>query len=174
MRIIRYITAFTMLLLPLITRSAASTDTQASLSNETQELKRLTLELNRDIGLLEEELLFPSSTQVSIFLSLDISGPFILESVKLNIDDQQVAGHLYSDRETAALQRGGIQRLHYGNLHNGEHEIGATLTGTDSQGRAYTQSTTTRINKALQPKYVEFKITDKTEGAQPELSVKDW
>jgi hypothetical protein len=39
----------------------------AALDNKIQNLKKEVMKLNRDLFILEEELLFPTSTQVAVF-----------------------------------------------------------------------------------------------------------
>jgi len=51
--------------------------------SSVEDLKKASLELNRDLLILEEELLFPSNTQVSVFLSVDVGEFFKLDAVKL-------------------------------------------------------------------------------------------
>ena len=145
-----------------------------SLDNDVQTLKKKTLELNRDLFLLEEELLFPSNTQVSVFVSMDVGKFFTLDSVKLKIDDKEVADYLYTRREAEALIRGGVQRLHVGNLRAGEHEVTAIFTGKGPHGRDYKRGATAKITKGLGPRYVELKIVDRTGNQQPEFEVREW
>ncbi|MGD2073337.1 MAG: AraC family transcriptional regulator [Gammaproteobacteria bacterium] len=142
--------------------------------DEVQNLKKQVLELNRDLFLLEEELLFPSNTQVSVFVSMDVGEFFQLDSVTLQIDGEEVANYLYTRRELQALARGGVQRLHMGNLRSGKHELVAFFVGKGPHGRDYRRGATARIEKGLGPKYVELKIVDKTENFQPEFEVKEW
>ncbi len=141
---------------------------------DVQSLKQQVLELNRDLFLLEEELLFPTNTQVSVFVSLDVGEFFQLDSVQLKIDGKEVADYLYTPRELDALARGGVQRLHIGNLRNGEHELVAFFTGKGPKGRDYRRGATTTITKGLGPKYVELRIVDQTRNYQPEFAVKEW
>jgi len=130
--------------------------------------------LNRDLFLLEEELLFPSNTQVSVFVSVDVGEFFQLDSVALELDGEEVANYLYTPREVEALLRGGVQRLHMGNLRSGEHELVAFFVGKGPHGRDYRRGATAKFEKGLGPKYVELKIVDKTENFQPEFQVKEW
>jgi hypothetical protein len=146
----------------------------ASLDDQVQDLKKQTLELNRDLFLLEEELLFPANTQVSVFVAMDVGNFFTLDAVKLKIDGKEVADYLYTQREIEALARGGVQRLHIGNLRAGDHELVAVFTGKGPHGRDYTRGATANITKGLGPKYVELKIVDKTGNFQPEFAVKEW
>src|SRR5690606_35254019 len=93
----------------------SDTGTESALSQEVEDLKQAALELNRDLLILEEELLFPSNTQLVVFLSLDVGEYFRLDAVKLTVDDKLVASHLYTPTQNDALSRGGIQRLYIGN-----------------------------------------------------------
>ncbi len=145
-----------------------------SLDQQTQDLKEEVLNLNRDLFLLEEELLFPSSTQVTVFLSMDVGEFFALDSVQLKIDDKVVTNYLYTEREVAALHRGGVQRLHMDNLKAGEHEIVAILVGKGPQGRDYRRGANLVFEKGLSPKFLELRIVDSTAKHQPDFEIKDW
>ena len=160
-----------LLLWPLLVSAEAQPN---GITDEVQNLKQQVLELNRDLFLLEEELLFPSNTQVSIFLSMDVGEFFQLDSVTLKIDGKEVANYLYTERELEALVRGGVQRLHIDNLRSGEHELVAFFTGKGPHDRDYRRGATTVINKGLGPKYVELKIVDQTQNFQPEFEIKEW
>ena len=160
-----------LLLWPLLVSAEAQPN---GVTDEAQDLKKQVLELNRDLFLLEEELLFPSNTQVSIFLSMDVGEFFQLDSVTLKIDGKEVANYLYTERELEALVRGGVQRLHIDNLRSGEHELVAFFTGKGPHDRDYRRGATTVINKGLGPKYVELKIVDQTQNFQPEFEIKEW
>lgn len=143
-------------------------------NEEVQKLKKEALELNRDLFLLEEELLFPSNTQISVFVSMDVGKFFQLDSVKLKIDGKEVADYLYTRRELDALARGGVQRLYIGNVRTGEHELVAFFIGKGPHGRDYKRGATTTVKKGLGPKYVELKIVDHTSDFQPEFEVREW
>jgi hypothetical protein len=145
-----------------------------ALSGDIQELKKSVIALNKDLRVLEEDLLFPANTQISVFLSLDVGEFFRLESVKLKLDGNVVANHIYSDTERTALAKSGIHRLHMANLSVGEHSISAFFTGMGPNGREYKRGTSLRINKENGPKYVELKISDSSMKLQPEFSVQEW
>ena len=65
---------------------ALSRNEVRSLDENVQDLKKEVLDLNRDLFLLEEELLFPANSQVAFFISLDVGEYFDLDSVNLKID----------------------------------------------------------------------------------------
>ena len=144
------------------------------LDADVQSLKQEVVDLNRDLFMLEEELLFPSNTQVSVFVSMDVGEFFQLDSVQVKIDGKEVADYLYTQREVEALVRGGVQRIHIGNLRTGEHELVAFFTGKGPHGRDYKRGATLKIQKGLGPKYVELKIVDQTSNFQPDFDIKEW
>lgn len=145
-----------------------------SLDSQIQTLKKEVLDLNRDLFMLEEELLFPSNTQISVFLSLDIGTLFQLDSVQVRLNDKIVANHLYTKSEVDALKRGGVQRIFMGNLPSGKHEIVAYYTGIGPNNRPYKQGSTTIIEKTSAAQFIELKISDDISKQQPTFEVKVW
>lgn len=167
-----------LLLIPLLsvflyTNVQAQTDT-SELQNEIQQLKKQVLKLNRNLFILEEDLLFPSNTQLSVFLSMDSAQLFTLDAVQLKIDNKIVANHLYTEREHSALKRGGVQRLYLANLSSGTHEIIATFTGKGPNNRDYRRAQTITFEKESDAQFIELKIIDNTEKQQPEFHIKIW
>lgn len=146
----------------------------AVLDEDVQGLKEEVLDLNRELFLLEEELLFPANTQVAVFLSMDTGNFFGLDSVQLSIDDKEVAKYLYTDREVEALHRGGVQRLYLGNLKAGEHELVAVFTGAGPHGRDYRRATSLEFEKGLGARFLELAIADSGENLQPDFRVREW
>jgi hypothetical protein len=153
---------------------AAPPAPSGSLDDRIQDAKADVIRLNRDLLVLEEELLFPASTQVAIFVSMDVGKLFALDSVSVKLDDKQVAAYLYTPAEVQALHRGGVQRLYVGNLKAGTHEIVAFFTGKGPHDRDYKRGATLKIEKGAEPKYIELRIRDSTGKLQPEFDVKVW
>ena len=145
-----------------------------TLDEDVQDLKKQVLDLNRDLFLLEEELLFPSNTQTAVFISMDVGEFFGIDSVELKIDDKDVANYLYTEREAEALLKGGVQRLYIGNLKAGEHELVAVFTGEGPHTRDYRRAASLVFEKGIGPKYIELTISDRETKQQPEFVVKEW
>lgn len=152
----------------------ASRDKFRSLDQDVQTLKKEVLDLNRDLFLLEEELLFPANSQVAFFISLDVGEYFELDSVNLKIDGKEVSNYLYTDREVSALIRGGVHRVHMANLKTGDHELVAVFTGKGPQTRQYRRGATLTFSKGIGAKYLELEITDRVKKQQPEFVIKEW
>jgi hypothetical protein len=144
------------------------------LDQEIQDLKKDVVDLNRDLFVLEEELLFPANTQVAIFVSMDIGEFFALDSVTLKIDQKDVANYLYTPREAEALLKGGVHRLYLGNLKVGEHELVALFSGKGPNERDYQRGATLKFEKGIGAKYLELKISDRQRRQEPEFEIKDW
>ena len=150
--------------------TAASSDLEQSI----QDLKKEVQALNRDLFMLEEEILYPASTQTLVFVSLDVGNFFDLDSIQLEIDGKEVAKYLYTENEREALARGGVQRLWTGNLKSGDHELVAFFTGVGPSERDYRRAAELTFEKTLGPKYVELKISDKASKQQPEFEIREW
>ncbi len=148
-------------------------DTRA-LDETVQDLKKDVVDLNRELFVLEEELLFPANTQVAIFVSMDIGEFFALDSLTLKIDNKEVANYLYTPREAEALLKGGVHRVYLGNLKVGEHELVAFFSGKGPNERDYKRGANLKFEKGVGAKYLELKITDRQRRAQPEFAIKDW
>jgi hypothetical protein len=147
---------------------------RSALDTEVQSLRRDVVDLNRDLFMLEEDLLFPASTQIAVFVSMDVGTFFALDSVQLKVDNKEVTNYLYTEREQDALKRGGVQRLWLGNLKAGEHEVTAFFTGKGPHDRDYKRGTTLKVEKGVGAKYVELKVSDKLTKLQPEFVVRVW
>jgi len=146
----------------------------SNLDGRIQDTKSEVIQLNRDLMVLEEELLFPASTQVAVFVSMDVGRLFDLDSVQLRLDNKEVATYLYTPLEVQALHRGGVQRIFLGNLKAGSHELVAFFTGAGPHERDYKRGTTIKFDKGTDPKYIELRIKDSTGKLQPEFDVKVW
>ena len=153
---------------------AASAATSGSLDERIQDAKADVIRLNRDLLVLEEELLFPANTQVALFVSMDVGKLFELDSVQIKLDDKVVTNYLYTPLEVQALHRGGVQRVYLGNLKAGPHEIVAFFTGGGPHYRDYKRGATVKFDKGTDPKYIELRIKDSTGKLQPEFDVKVW
>lgn len=145
-----------------------------SVDEQVQSLKSDVLDLNRDLFVLEQELLYPANTQVAVFVSMDAGTFFALDSVQLKIDGKEVADYLYTPREVHSLVQGGVQRLYVGNLKVGKHQLVAFLTGKGPHHLDYTRGATLNFQKDIGAKYLELTITDDQKKLQPQFRIQDW
>jgi hypothetical protein len=152
---------------------AAPADTK-TLDQEVQGLKKDVIDLNKDLFVLQEELLFPANTQVAVYVSMDVGAFFALDAVQVKIDNKEVKNYLYTAREADSLLKGGVQEIYLGNLKTGKHELVAFFTGKGPNERDYKRGASITFDKGVGAKYLELKITDRVPKHQPEFLIKDW
>ncbi len=172
MNILSLVRAFAVAL--LLSATAVVAEEPRVLDQQVQGLKDEVLDLNRELFMLEEELLFPANTQVAVFVSMDLGEYFALDSVQLTLDGKPVSKYLYTEREVDALYRGGVHRLFLGNLKAGEHELIATFTGVGGHERDYRRGATLKFAKGIGAKFVELAISDRASRQQPDFLVREW
>lgn len=143
------------------------------LDEQVQDIKKDVLELTSELSRLEEKLLFPSNTQVSLFVSLAGDESFVLDSMQIKMDNKVVAQHLYTYKEIEALRAGGVQRIYTGNIKTGDHQLVASFIGRTKSGNEYQRSENFKVTKAVGPKFVEIQISGSSASDQS-LSFKDW
>ena len=166
----------TLISMPLLAEDTVQEEPPAApqINRNIQSLKEKILDLNKDLFVLEEELLFSANTQVNLYLSMDSGKLFTLDSVQLKIDDKVVSNYLYTERELKALSRGGIQGLYTGNMSAGEHEITVLFTGVGPNKQDYKRGVSKKIEKSDEALYIEIKIVDNTTKEQPDFELKIW
>jgi hypothetical protein len=128
------------------------------LDEQIQEIKSDVLGIAAELNQLEEKLLYPSNTQVAIFVSLASGETFRLDSVEIQLDGTQVAHHLYTYKELEALKKGGVQRIYTGNIRTGEHDLQVSVMGKPSGGSDFRKMKSFKVNKDVGPKIVEISL----------------
>jgi hypothetical protein len=149
---------------------ADSPEAGVPLDSDLERIKTELLKLKRDLVILEEDLLFPASSQVAVFLSMDIGELFQLDAVTVKLNGREVTHHLYTDKQVDALYRGGVQKLFVGNVKQGQNRLTAFFTGRGPSGRDYRRATTVEFDKTFEPAFVELAISDSGAKYQPEFS----
>jgi hypothetical protein len=142
-----------------------------NLDEQIQEVKTDALGIGADLRQLEEKLLYPSSTQVAIFVSLDNAATFRLDSIEIQLDGKTAAQHLYTLRELTALQKGGLQRIYTGNVRSGEHGLQVLVTGKPMSGSSLRRTESFKFSKDMGPKMLEVHLVDP--GAHM-ITLRDW
>jgi hypothetical protein len=169
--------AATLLIAGLFALPAQAEDTKqgnGALASELEDIKSQVLKLNRDLFILEEDLLFPASTQIAVFVSVDVGRFLKLDSVELKIDDNNVSGFLYTERQRKALEQGGIQRIYLGNLKMGPHLLTAIFTGNDAEGRTVQRAISHNFDKTDETVMIELKVEDSESSYRADIKVEQW
>ena len=140
-----------------------------SLDEQVQEVKTDVLTIARDLALLEERLLYPSDTQVAIFVEMS-ADDFRLDAVRIEIDGSAVAHYIYSFKELEALQSGGVQRVYTGNVTTGSHQMTVAVNGKLANGRDFSASETFSFSKNIDPRLLGLTLAAGAGGASIALS----
>jgi hypothetical protein len=135
-----------------------------SLDEQVQEIKSDVLGIAAELSRLEEELLYPSNTQVAVFVSLAEGESLRLDSVQIQIDGELVAHHIYSFKELEALQKGGVQRIYTGNLPTGEHRLEVSVAGKLPSGEDFSGTQSFGFDKDVEPKLVGITLAGQASG----------
>ncbi len=141
------------------------------LDEQVQDIKKDVLAISSELQQLEEKLLYPSNTQVALFVSLAGSGKLRLDSVRLKLDGKDAAHHIYTFKELEALHSGGVQRIHTGNVRTGEHVLEVSVTGKNGDAD-FRQAATYKFKKSVEPKLLEI-VVDRSELSGKAIQFKE-
>lgn len=161
-----------LLILPAYAQEA-SKEQMKGLDEQVQEIKTDVLAIATELNRLEEKLLYPSDTQVAIFVSVAEGEKFRLDAVDIELDGKSVAHHLYTFKELEALQKGGVQRIYVGNVRTGEHPLHVTVIGKSTGGSDFKKEESFKITKNIGPKLVGVVLAGTGIGSKT-ITLKDW
>ena len=156
-----------------VSAEPVSSEQIKGLDEQVQDIKKDVLDLTAELSQLEEKLLYPSNTQVSVFVSLQGDRDFQLDSMLVKMDNKVVAQHIYTFKELEALKAGGVQRLYTGNIKTGDHDMVISFIGRPDSGSEYQRSGKYVVTKAVGPKFVEVLIAGSSASDQ-KIRFKDW
>jgi hypothetical protein len=139
------------------------------LDEQVQEIKSDVLSISEELNRLEEKLLYPSGTQVAIFVALAEGDQMRLDAVRLHIDGQLVAHYIYRSKELEALRKGGVQRIYVGNVATGDHELEVSVEG----GADFSHTEKFTFRKDVKPKLVGLTLAGPDSGNTP-IELGDW
>lgn len=143
------------------------------LDEQIQEIKSDSLRMSAELSQLEEKLLYPSGTQVAIFVELAKGDTMRLDAVRLQIDGQLVAHYIYSAKELQALRKGGVQRIYVGNVATGDHKLDVLVDGKLEGGADFSRTGQFTFRKEVKPKMVGLTLSGPQSGNTP-IKLGDW
>jgi hypothetical protein len=143
------------------------------LDEQVQEVKSDVLDIAQELNRLEEKLLYPSGTQVAVFVTLPQGEPMRLDAVRLQIDGQLVAHHLYSAKELDALRKGGVQRIYVGNVATGEHRLDVLVDGALEGGADFSRTEHFTFRKEVKPRLLGLTLAGPASG-KPSIALGEW
>jgi GTP-dependent phosphoenolpyruvate carboxykinase len=143
-------------MLALVPASPAHSETGGRTVLDSETLTSKAVNLISRLQQVEQQLLYPAYTHVSVFLSVAENSQAGLLSVSLEIDDNRVTDHIYNQKETAALNAGGIQRLYTGNVLTGKHRLRVSLKQAREDGGVSTHELEYEFTKDESAEHIEI------------------
>jgi hypothetical protein len=143
-----------------------------SLDEQVQEIKSDVLGIAKDLTLLEERLLYPSNTQLAVFVEIPSGETFRLDAVRLAIDGELVTHYIYGFKELEALQNGGVQRVWTGNVRTGGHELTVSVNGKLPSGREFSGSRSFSFSKDVDPQLLGLTLA--ASGGDVAIDFENW
>jgi hypothetical protein len=156
--------------------SAARADSKQqmqSLDEQVQEIKSDVLGIAAELSSLEEKLLYPSNTQVAVFVSLAEGETFRLDSVRIQIDGELAAHHIYSFKELEFFKDTATTEIYTGNIRTGEHRLEVSVAGKLAGGKDMTATESFSFTKDAEPKLVGITLAGRDSG-DGSIQLGDW
>jgi hypothetical protein len=144
-----------------------------SLDEQVQEIKSDVLAIAAELNNLEERLLYPSNTQIAVFVSLEEGQTIEIDSARISIDGNLVSHHIYSFKELEALEKGGVQRIYTGNVQTGEHRLEVAISNKRNLEQNSETIKSFVFNKEIDPKLVGITLGGGVTGSAT-IAIKDW
>ncbi len=144
-----------------------------SLDGQVQEIKSDVLGIAAELSTLEERLLYPSNTQLAVFVALASGESLRLDAVQIQIDGEPVAHYIYSFKELEALQDGGVQRIYTGNVTTGMHELTVSVAGKSQNGSDFSETEIFSFNKGIDPRLIGLTLAGPGSG-QAAIQLGEW
>jgi len=157
---------------PVVLADSTAVSEMRSLDDQVQEIKSDVLSIAAELDVLEERLLFPSNSQVTVFVALEDDQDARLDAVHLALGDSTAAHHIYSFKELEALQQGGVQRLFMGNLPRGSHALEVTISGQRTNGKAFEYVETFSFEKGVEPTLLGLTLSP--DSSSRPIALGDW
>jgi hypothetical protein len=157
--------------------SADQSDSQqdfSTLDHEVQTLKKAVLAVNRELLLLEEEMLYPLAQRLVVLVSVESQPALRLDNIMIELDGEEIARHRYSDSENSALTQGGVHRPYIGTFEQGLYHLVVSLSGIGGNGAAFQRTAEQSITKGIGPKYIELRIERSAFSNKPGFSIYEW
>lgn len=119
----------------------------AESNNTLQQLRKDTVMISAEIAQLEAELFYPKNQQLALHFAVNTGQSFRISELKVLLDGDELIHQHYTERQAAALERGGVDKVYVGSLPVGEHKLVAFITGTDNFGLPVKRALTHKFTK---------------------------
>jgi len=155
-------------------KSQSASHIDPAIVKKAETIKKNLIKLNRELYQFEDDLLYPTNTQLAVFLSITEKTTFNLDSVELRLDNHLVASYIYKSNELRALRKGGIQRIYLGSLSDGKHKLTAQFNGQNSSTSYFRKKKAFNFTKEHKAKFIQMVVSENKTTGDPLFKVKLW
>ncbi len=153
--------------------AGASAAPVQSLDEQVQEIKSDVLSIAAELGNLEEQLLYPSDSQLAVFVAVEEGERVEIDSARILLDGRLVAHHIYSFKELEALAKGGVQRIHTANVPSGGHQLEVVIAGRRSGDQPFEVVERFDFRKEVGPKKLGVRLASSA-TTNATVTIEDW
>lgn len=143
-----------------VVEAKEQTRSNKGLGEQVQDIKSEVLAIAEELNKLEEKLLYPSHSQIALYVSLRKNQTFRPDSISIDLDGKSIASHLYTDREVEALNMGGVHRIYAGNISLGTHQVQVTMRGKSASGGDVRVVRSFPVDKEPEPAMAELLLSE--------------
>ena len=141
---------------------------------EAENVLREVLDLSSDLAIVDEQHLNPPKNQLLVLVTLQPSKFFELDFVELQIDNQVVAAHPYTEQDISAMARGGGHQLYLANLPAGTHDLKALFVGKVPRDPDYRREATFKFISGVNRTLIELYINSGENNSFPQFTIREW
>jgi hypothetical protein len=94
-----------------------------------------------------------------------------LDAVKIQLDGKLAAHSNYTFNELEALQKGGVQRVHTGNIPTGSQQLEVSVIGKLEGGKDYERTESFTIDKGIEPKLLGITLSGPSSSKAIDIAV---
>lgn len=143
----------------------------------TEALKNKVLELDSQIQTLQQQMVYPAYSRVSLYVGVRIPN-LLIRKIQVSIDGGTPVTVEYHRGQSIALLRGGLDRILRINVKPGLHRVHATFTGQYDQAKKGKPPVKMELNAAFrkkdQPVQLEVQVYNSGFIASPHLRLLQW
>lgn len=147
---------------------------KSSVDSQFDSIRARVMAHSAEVHKFEKDLLQPVDTRVAVFLTLASRNELDVDAVELFIDGQPVTAHLYSARERASLERGGVQQLFTGNLTNGMHELKLVFSVRNAKDQFVRREAIHQFHKQTGTYRMQLVLEARAPDYEPSVNVMEW
>jgi hypothetical protein len=143
-----------------------------SLAKRADQLSQDSVEITRDILLLEEALI-PNRQRVAIFVTTTRGSALQVQTVDVRMNGRALVRKEFSQAQADALREGGAYRLRTSAMNPGSHVLEAAVKARDAEGSLHEFQQKMSFRAGQSARTLEIQLVGR-DAARAELLLHEW